>query len=64
MYHIKVSCKVVKTLTSVMSCDRMHFKINPDWTNWRSVTSASDTSNSNDELSQHHDSSSTDAAMK
>lgn len=42
----------------------MHFKINPDWTNCRSVTSTSDTSNSKDEFSQHQDSSSTDAAIK
>lgn len=47
-----------------MSWDRIHFKINPDWTNCRSVTSASATSTSKDEFSQHQDSSSTDAATK
>lgn len=52
------------TLTNVMSWDRMHFKINPDWTNCRFVTSASNTSNSKDEFSQHQDSSSTDTAIK
>ena len=40
----------------------MHFKMYPDWTNCRSLTSDSDTRNSTVSFSQHQDSSTTVAA--
>ena len=43
-------------LTRVMLCDRVHLRINPDWTKLRSVTSASVTETSKLLFCQHHDS--------